>query len=143
MTRLDGTSSAFDSALADRPITSSSSRNISPGCTGLIPFLAFMAPTSSVIVHDLHIPWPVVLPTETDSPLRVDPYAVPTGPVPLQRLQPAARQACQVLNGLRAIEISKTSRGLVGEPLEFCGTVAFEETPGPAVPETSNHRTSP
>ena len=43
--RFTGTSSAFDNALADNPSVSSSSRNISPGCTDLIPFLAFMSLT--------------------------------------------------------------------------------------------------
>ena len=41
--RFTGTPSSFDNALADNPSVSSSSRSISPGCTGLIPFLAFIS----------------------------------------------------------------------------------------------------
>ena len=42
MIRFTGTPSAFDNALAESPIVSISSRKISPGCTGLIPFPAFI-----------------------------------------------------------------------------------------------------
>ena len=37
--RFTGTLSALDSALADKLSVSSSSRKISPGCTGRMPFL--------------------------------------------------------------------------------------------------------
>ena len=42
--RFDGTSRALARALADRSISASSSRRISPGCTGLMPFLALIVP---------------------------------------------------------------------------------------------------
>ena len=81
MIRFTGTSSAFDSALAESPIVSSSSRRISPGCTGLIPFLAFIVVPPSVMVHDLHVARPFHGPTEADEPLYVDPNAVLTGAI--------------------------------------------------------------
>ena len=42
--------------------------SISLGCTGLIPLLTLM-PTSSVVVHDLHVVRSVIVPAEADSPL--------------------------------------------------------------------------
>ena len=50
--RFAGTPNSFDKALADSPSVSSSSRSISPGCTGLIPLLVFIP----VLVHNqLHL----------------------------------------------------------------------------------------
>ena len=34
-----------------------------------------------VIVHDLHLAWPVILPPEINPPVRVDPDAVLPGPI--------------------------------------------------------------
>ena len=127
--RFTGTSSAFDSALADRPSASSSSRNISPGCSGRIPFATFMASTSSVIIHDLHIAWPIVFPAEANSPLRVDPYAVLAGPVAAQRFQPVARQTRKVVEGFGTVQIGTAAHGLIGEPLERRDAITLEETP--------------
>ena len=78
----------------------SSSRRISPGCTGRMPLLgttAFSLPLA--IIHDLGIMGPVGGPSETDPPLGVDADAVLPGTVPRERLQPVARQDGQVIEG--------------------------------------------
>ena len=54
VTRLTGTPSAFDTALADSPSSSSSSRRISPGCTASCRS-SRSCQCSSVIIHDLDI----------------------------------------------------------------------------------------
>ena len=87
VTRFIGTSSAFDKALADTPRASSSSRNTSPGCHRPHSILRVHVCFSSVVIHDLYIARPVVGPTETDAPLRIDPDAVLTAAVTPQGFQ--------------------------------------------------------
>ena len=131
--RFTGTSSAFDSALAERPSASSSSRNTSPGCTGLIPFFAGIVFTSSVIIYDLYIAWPIIFPAETNSPLRVDPNAVLIGPVIPSRFDPVARQARKILEGFRTVQLGEATRSLIGKSLEYRndGPRRNAECPGP------------
>ena len=95
--RFVGTSRALASALADNPSSSSSSANISPGCTGLIPLLILMPNSSSMVVHDLHVVRSVIFPTEAYSPLAVDPDAVLARSVAGESLQPVAGQSGQIL----------------------------------------------
>ena len=102
-----------------------------------------MTQNSSVIIHDLHVARTIVFPTKTDSPLRVDPYAVSSDPAAPQRLQPVAPQARKVRERFRAVQIGETASSLIGEPLERSDAVALEETPDSAVLEASDHPTAP
>ena len=79
--RLAGTPSARANAFAERSRSSISSRRISPGCTGGILFVTVMS-TSSVVVLDCYVVWPVIRPTKTDPPLPIDPDAVLACPIP-------------------------------------------------------------
>src|ERR1035437_4307221 len=81
-----------------------SSRSISPGCVvtlcnfhpvaGLFIVILVL---QSVVIGDLHIVRPIVLPDKADAVLIVDPYAVLPAPVTLHSLQPVPRRSTQVV----------------------------------------------
>jgi hypothetical protein len=50
-----------------------------------------------VIIGDLHIVRPIVLPEKADAELIVDPYAVLAAPVALQSLQSISRRSTKVV----------------------------------------------
>ena len=82
---------------------------------------------------------PVVLPTEADAPLRVDPNAVLTGAVAPQCFQPIARQRGKVAERLRAVQQDQTARRLSGEALKCRDALTLEETSRLPVSEASYH----
>ena len=58
-------------------------RRILPGCTGCMPFLKFITPTSSFLIYNLHIIGSIVFATKINAPLPIYPNAVL--PCPLTR----------------------------------------------------------
>ena len=95
----------------------SSSRRISPGCTGRMPFLGVTV-FSLLSVSDSPRSRRHAArrkPSGTDPPLRVDPDVVLPGPVSPERLQPVARQAGQVIESVRGVRQREPAHGLLGE----------------------------
>lgn len=118
VTRLSGTSSAFDNAPSDTPAASIYSPSISPGCTGLIPFFMSTFVLLSVVVRDLHVVRPVRAPPEANAPLRVDPDAELTFSVAPQRLEPVARQRRKITERPGTGQQGQAPNRLIGKPLK-------------------------
>ena len=140
VTRLTGTPSAFESALADSP--SSSTSFLAQDLAWMHrphPVLRVHLTLLSVIVHDLDIARPVVGPTEADTPLHVDPNAVLTGAVASQCFQPVTRQRGQVAERLRAVQQGQPAHRLIEKAVKRRDTPPLEEPSRPPVFEASYH----
>ncbi len=81
----------------------------------------------SVIIHDLHVTWPVVRPPEADTPLHVDPNAVLIDAVAPQHFQPVARQCGRVSERLGAVRQDQSARRPIGEALKRRDALPLEE----------------
>ncbi len=64
-----------------------------------------------MVVDDLYAIGMAIPPLETDPPLLVDSNAVPTVPIPLQRLKAVAGRNPQILDGTGVIEHSELAPG--------------------------------
>lgn len=78
-----------------------SSMRTSPGWIGSI---------SSVVVNDLHLLWSGVCPSETDPSLVIDPDAVLTSSVALERLESVTGWDAEVFEHLRRSHLTKLAQ---------------------------------
>ena len=80
-----------------------SSRRISPGVVGIRDRVVFVMETS-VVVANVHVAWTPSCPPEDDSPLIVDPDAVESPKIALERLQPIPRRRRKVLERVGVVQ---------------------------------------
>jgi hypothetical protein len=95
---------------------------------------------SSVIVGELYLVGLPVAPSETDSPLIVDPDAVLTFPVPAQNLEAVARDGAQLVETLCRMEHLELPPGPRDEPMVDAPHIAaLEQRRRASVSEAPDH----
>jgi hypothetical protein len=95
-----------------------------------------------VIVHDLNIIGISITPDEADAVPIVDPDAVLSTSVTRQRLQPIAREHCEVAELAGGMELLQLPLSHAGNPLQAAAGPPAEQRLGFRVLERPNHATS-
>ena len=83
-----------------------------------------------MIVDDFDIDGVPLFPTEADPPSFVDPYAVLTLPVALQRFQPVAGWGRQVLKNAGTVKVQQLPPRRPLKRLESCHRQIVKQAPG-------------
>lgn len=92
-----------------------------------------------MVVHDLHLKCVGVNPSETDSPLVVDPNTVLPHAIPSQQLQPITCNRRQVSQTRRRVNLVELPFRYSGDSLELSAELAPEDLLSLPVPERPDH----
>ena len=92
-----------------------------------------------MVIDDFHIVRIAVLPTETDTPLIVDPDAVLAVPIAGEVLQPITGQPRQVTQGGGAVELIELPYGGPGNGLKAPAEPPLEDLLGPSATATQRN----
>src|ERR1039458_3008281 len=92
-----------------------------------------------VVVHNLDVIRIAFAPVKADPPAVVDPNAVLTGPVALQRLQPVAPNGAQIGEARGAIQPAQPLARLFFDPAKLPAPKSFVDRPGLRASERTNH----
>jgi hypothetical protein len=97
----------------------------------------------SVVVNDLHLLRSGVRPHEADTPLLVDPDAVLTGPVTLERFEPITWWDAVVVKNLRGSHLTNLAKRDSMDPrIDRAHSLTTPQPFGVLAPERSDHTTS-
>src|SRR5262249_9288748 len=134
--RFAGTPSNFASARAERPSGRRySSRSTSPGCVRTRGMLV-----SSMIVYDLDVLGPFRRPAKADSPLSIDPDAILTFAIALERFKMIAWRRPQVVESHGSVDhIELSLRDCLERPPSRRADAVAEEPFGCPIGEAPDH----